>query len=492
MNNSSEINTEEKGEENIDNTEENVINSKNKTFNFSLVNISKYKKYTLNYDQSEKINDNNFKANQANVIIKNIVVESFGNEKIEEENILKKMNIYNNKESDKNVIKEENLKKLQINIFESKIPSEEIFIRQKEQIKIMKEKNDQFKYNNSLLKFEESLKNNKYTSYKKNLKKSIKNLNQRKNNFNMDNKNKLNQKNFPKIRERKSFKETGLFLTLDNPEFFEISYFLKNIDVSSKKNINEENDFDNVDESQIIPIINNNWENVSELKKKDNYIELSNIALRTLYEINYNTSGVEINIDFSLVGESELWIFSRCFVNKDFNDSEIFDVFSMNIESNDIFNKYTSLIKIIKEKNSSKCFASFGIFYEDESDGNKVKYETFLKRQLVDYSQYEDLNMNHENSIYYYLENDLLDIRMIIMDLGTETIDSKIFINNNQKYNHIEGKFYLPTIKRSKILLCGIGQSVQVRKLRINNIDKFGEIENDEINKKSCTCCYIF
>ena len=258
MNNSSEINTEEKGEENIDNTEENVINSKNKTFNFSLVNISKYKKYTLNYDQSEKINDNNFKANQANVIIKNIVVESFGNEKIEEENILKKMNIYNNKESDKNVIKEENLKKLQNNIFESKIPSEEI----------MKEKNERFKYNNSLLKFEESLKNNKYTNYKKNLKKSIKNLNQRKNNFNMDNKNKLNQKNFSKIRERKSFKETGLFLTLDNPEFFEISYFLKNIDVSSRKNINEENDFDNVDESQIIPIINNNWENVSELKKK--------------------------------------------------------------------------------------------------------------------------------------------------------------------------------------------------------------------------------
>ena len=104
MNNSSEINTEEKGEENIDNTEENVINIKNKTFNFSLVNISKYKKYTLNYDQSEKINDNNFKANQANVIIKNIVVESFGNEKIEEENILEKMNVFNNKESDKNVI----------------------------------------------------------------------------------------------------------------------------------------------------------------------------------------------------------------------------------------------------------------------------------------------------------------------------------------------------------------------------------------------------
>jgi hypothetical protein len=41
-----------------------------------------------------------------------------------------------------------------------------------------------------------------------------------------------------------------------------------------------------------------------------------------------------------------------------------------------------------------------------------------------------------------------LDIRVIIVDLGNEIIDAKILINNNQKYNHIEGKFYLPTIKR--------------------------------------------
>ena len=48
------------------------------------------------------------------------------------------------------------------------------------------------------------------------------------------------------------------------------------------------------------------------------------------------------------------------------------------------------------------------------------------------------------NSIYYYLENDLIDIKIIIIDLGNEKIDAKIFINNNKKFNHIEGKFYLP------------------------------------------------
>ena len=44
-----------------------------------------------------------------------------------------------------------------------------------------------------------------------------------------------------------------------------------------------------------------------------------------------------------------------------------------------MFNKYTSLIKISKEKNSNKCFLYLGTFYEDETDENKIKYETFLK-----------------------------------------------------------------------------------------------------------------
>ena len=209
-------------------------------------------------------------------------------------------------------------------------------------------------------------------------------------------------------------------------------------------------------------------------------------------EVNYNTNGVEINVDFSLVGDAEFWIFSRCFINKDFNESEIFDTFSINNESNVIFNKYTSLIKINKEKNTSKCFISFGTFYEDETDKNKIKYETFLKRQLIDYSEIENKNLDTSNSIYYYLENDLMDIRIIIIDLGNEVIDAKIFINNNNEFNHIEGKFYLPTIKRSKLLFCGIGQSVLVRKLRISSIDKSEDFESDTLNKKSCTCCNIF
>lgn len=484
---SSKLNDEEKGEENIENTEENAINSKNQNFNFSLMNISKYKKYTLNQNQNEKNDENNFEKNQTKINNNIINLESLGNEKIEEEELLKKINIYKN--FDKHQIffgsNEKNINQFPRNL-ESNIAIEEIFIRQKDQIQKMKEKNEQYKYNSSL-KPKESIKNAKTYKNRINLKKNLEYSFQRKNYSNSDNNNISSQKLYYEINKRKSLKETCLFLTLDNPQFFEISYFQKNSNFNSKRN---EDEFEN--ESEIIPIINNTWENVTEFKKIDNYIEFNNIALRTLNEVNYNTNGVEINIDFSLIGESELWIFSRCFVNKDFNDSDIFDVFSMNIEPNVMFNKYSSLIKIIKEKNCNKCFISFGTFYEDERDDNKIKYGTFLKRQLIDYSQYNDLNLNNSNTIYYYLENDLLDIKAIIVDLGNDIIDAKISLNNNKKFNHIEGKFYLPTIKRSKILFCGFGQSIQVRKLRINNIDKFEETVNDEINKKSCTCCNIF
>ena len=492
---SSEIKDEENGEENINNTEENVINNKNKIFYFSFANVSKYKKYTLynNNNESLKTDNNNKIGRTKSNNPKIINIDIIDNELINHENIFKKINIYqkNNdnddkKDLNKNQIVHRNAK----NKYVSQNSSEVIFLRQKEQIKKMKEKNNLYKFNNSSLSLNERKNRFKDNKHIRNRQKNIdidniiNSLNSIHNNNNI-----ANQKYHSIIKQRKSFKDIYLFITLDNPEFFEISDILKTKNITN--NFDEDVDDDEENDIEIIPIFNNIWRPIIQFKKINNAIEFSNIAVRTINEINYNTNGVEINIDLSLVGDSEFWIFSRCFVNKDINESDIFDTFSINNESDVIFNKYTSLIKIIKEKNSSKCFVSFGTFYEDENDENKIKYETFLKRQLVDFLQSDNVNTNNNNSVYYYLENDLLDIRVIIIDLGNEIIDARIFINNNQKCNHIEGKFYLPTIKRSKLLFCGIGQSIPVRKLRINNIEKFGDIENNEI-KKSCTCCKIF
>ena len=476
---------DEEFQENIYNTQENVMNNKNKTYYYSLMNISKYKEYTIyktkeNYLKEEKT-ENITKRKKYYSINKKFINDGY----FDKENISKTHKI--EKYSTNTEIRKEN-SEINKNNFENQLPSEEIFLRQKEKIKKLKEKNNQYRCNNSVINFNRTITGNNDNISKVMNKNNSFNLLDEINSTLNDN-NISNQKLQSIVKQRKSFKEECNFLSLDLPQFFEISHLtiIEKINNNEDKEENEEN-FNN---SEILPIISNNWEKIKKFKKTKNTIEFKDMAIRTINEVNYNNNGVEINLELSLVGGSEFWIFTRSFVNKDINDSEVFDTYSINNESDIIFNKYTSLIKIIKEKNSSKCFITFGTFYEDEKDGNKIKYETFLKRQLVDFLQLDSLSVN-SNTVYYYLENDLLDIKAIIMDLGNEIIDAKIYINENKKFNHIEAKFYLPMIKRSKLLFCGKGQSAQVKKLRINSIEKFGEYENDEYQKKSCTCCNIF
>ena len=54
------------------------------------------------------------------------------------------------------------------------------------------------------------------------------------------------------------------------------------------------------------------------------------------------------------------------------------------------FTKYSTVIKIFKNKNSKKAFVSFGTFYKSKKSGN-IHYKTFLQRQLIDYL-HEDKN----------------------------------------------------------------------------------------------------
>ena len=337
-------------------------------------------------------------------------------------------------------------------LYKSSSPVEEVFKMQKEKIKTIKEK---------------------YKSRKNNIKSA--------NNHNKErNSTKENIKlSFSKMRKTNS--TNLLCLTINDLLFFEQTIF----------NYNPKLDED------YIPLLNNSWEKCNQLLKsykKNNFIELNKIAVRTMNTVNYNTSNIELNLEFSLTGESELWIFTRCFVNKDTNESYYFDTVSLNNDVNVIYNKYTSLIKIIKEKNSSKCFITFGTFYEDLESKGKIKYETFLKRQLVDYCQ----NEINRNNTYYYLENDLADFKLFIKDSGNDLIDAKISMNKNTKMNHIMGKFYLPTNKKAKLMFCGVGQSVKIKKLIIKNYEKNGD-DNEEkyetifsSEKKSCTCCSIY
>ena len=242
-------------------------------------------------------------------------------------------------------------------------------------------------------------------------------------------------------------------------------------------------------DTDFFPLINDNkWENSSIFtysNESSEPIEIKNLAICSGKEINYDSFGLKLNINFSLRGESQLWIFTRCFINKDLNESSLFDSLCINKESNDIFNKYSTSIKISKKKHSNQSFISFGTFAEENK---KIFFKTFVKRQLIDFSE-------DENKDFYNLKNnDGCDYNLIINDDGSETIETKTYFNESKKENVIKFNFYLPNNKYSKILLCGIGDSVEIKKILFNTYKKDYEVIDTFFNKekKECNCCLIF
>ena len=274
------------------------------------------------------------------------------------------------------------------------------------------------------------------------------------------------------------------------------------------------NDFyDDVNDLDEIPKITEKWRNFNKINKNDlsssvnvtipkilNNFDFSKKAILTKNIIDYNTKGVKINIHLKLYEKSTFWIFTRCYVGDYFDNikrhktitasSHKLNLENINEKENNnkkIFNKYSTVIKIFKNKNSNKSFVSFGTFYKNKKSGN-LHYKTFLQRQLVDYV--------HEDNNYYYLENDLCEFDIIIIDLGNEFLQAKISLNNKEKFNNIKCNFYLPTNKKAKLMFCGEGNNIIVTELEIKSflkydedIDKFGLIISND--SKACDCCSI-
>ena len=274
------------------------------------------------------------------------------------------------------------------------------------------------------------------------------------------------------------------------------------------------NDFyDDVNDLDEIPKITEKWTNFNKINKNDlsssvnvtipkilNNFDFSKKAILTKNIIDYNTKGVKINIHLKLYEKSTFWIFTRCYVGDYFENikrhktitasSHKLNLENINEKENNnkkIFNKYSTVIKIFKNKNSNKSFVSFGTFYKNKKSGN-LHYKTFLQRQLVDYV--------HEDNNYYYLENDLCEFDIIIIDLGNEFLQAKISLNNKEKFNNIKSNFFLPLNKKAKLMFCGEGNNIKVTELEIKSFikydedkDKFGLILSDE--RKACDCCII-
>ena len=232
-----------------------------------------------------------------------------------------------------------------------------------------------------------------------------------------------------------------------------------------------------------IPIFKeDNWKRLIEPKIN---IELKNIALRTVNEIDYDKNMAKININFTLKEESELWIFTRSFIK---NETINFNNSTITYESDKISNKYSSVIKVIKKRDCLKSFVTFGTFCENNKHSKQISYKSFLKRQLV--------NFNETNYQQIESDEDSCDFNMYITDKGDDCIDTKISMNEDNKFNQIIAKFYLPTNKRCKLLFCGEGESVIIKSIKISNLDK-NDIQEDEfetlftLEQKSCNCCSI-
>ena len=340
--------------------------------------------------------------------------------------------------------------------------SEEIFINIKKEIETVKKRNEAFHLKKESTK---SMNNNLHS-----------------NNDLNSNKFKLLTKTKDNIQEEES----------SNNEFYEfnlnddyIGYEYSNFINSGKKN-------DKFDLNKDWKKIDKDFPRLSENNNGYEYIELNQMAIRVIKEIDFDEMGVELNLNFNLIGTSQIFVFTRSFVNKDINESGIFEDDIYNIEKNDIFNKYTSLIKISKDMKKGSSFITFGTYYNDKYKNNKLCHKFFLQRQLIDYNEEKNYNEYDDRKEYQ------TEFNMVINDLGNENINARIYLNKNKKPNDISGNFFLPINKKAKIMIFGKGTGVRLRNVgckifnkRNESIKNLIKFESENSAPKNCQCCYI-
>jgi hypothetical protein len=344
---------------------------------------------------------------------------------------------------------------------ENLLGSEEIFMNIKKEIEVIKKRNEDFHLKKESTKTMNN--NDNINIFESDL------LNKNKIIFEEEKNNKLNTENNNEIQEfNLNDRNDGKIIF----EYSAVNYLAK-----EKKQFEFNKNWKNFDKN--FPLL---YE-IRDTKQGYEYIELNKMVLRLVKEIDYDEYGLELNLKVNLLGQSQLLIFTRCFVNKDLNESDLFEE-SRNVEIGDIFNKYTSLIKIIKEKVSNRCYITFGTYYNDPLQNNKLCHKFFLKRQLIDYSDSK--------------KDDICEFNIIINDFGEETIDTRIYINDNEKPNDISGNFFMPINKKAKILMFGMGTSVRLKDIsgkifnkRNESIKNLIKFESENSAPKNCECCNI-
>ena len=241
------------------------------------------------------------------------------------------------------------------------------------------------------------------------------------------------------------------------------------------------------------PLIDLSWDIYPNL---DNYspskgIELRNIILRSGITFNLENCGLELTTNFILKGDACCWIFTRSNIDiseeNDINSNIVYSKEELNKQA--LLNKYSSIIKISKEDKTQKCFISMGTFINDDC-GRRI-YKTFLRRQLINSSSNFYLFKNLEIKNKVNIENDVSYFKVQVMDAGLEKISLNILLNDSIEHDIIEGNFYLPVKKKSRIMIAGSGQSCIVNTLICKPFVKDFLYPDFGAERKNCDCCLL-
>ncbi|MCQ2820658.1 MAG: hypothetical protein MJ252_25615 [archaeon] len=180
-----------------------------------------------------------------------------------------------------------------------------------------------------------------------------------------------------------------------------------------------------------VPIVqSNNFSKVDMITLVKNSLGIRNLIFRSELEIDYGIVNAEMNINFSLKGESTFWLFLHC---------------------DRTLNEETCAVIQIKKEEKKNAFITLGVFLEDG------EFKTFSKDQLVNFTKKSEKNKK-------YQEEDIIFINLVVLDPGDEAMKLKIYVNNSLVENNIFGNNFLPVNNSKRILFAGNGEEINLTK----------------------------
>ena len=101
------------------------------------------------------------------------------------------------------------------------------------------------------------------------------------------------------------------------------------------------------------------------------------------------------------------------------------------------------------------------------------------------------------------IENDICDLKLLLIDAGDNVINASIKVNENTYENCVKSMIFLPAMKKKRIMVAGSGQQINIKtfvsKISLKENNENTENKNVLMNssvftneKRNCDCCLIY